>query len=96
MMTRNQYILSKIAEEACELAVRATKAMQFGVHEMQVDQPKTNLARVRDEWVDLSVMIQELSRSTGLDMKPLLKEEVDKRIKFTKYYEYSKSLGKSE
>lgn len=57
MMDRDQWILSKIAEEAAEIAQRAMKAQQFGFDEIQAGQSKNNLERLMDEIWDLNATV---------------------------------------
>jgi NTP pyrophosphatase (non-canonical NTP hydrolase) len=55
-VTKNQFLLLKLAEECAEVAQRAIKQMQFGKDEKQVDQPKSNAERLNDEITDLKVI----------------------------------------
>ncbi len=56
-LNRTEYLLVKLAEECGEVAQRATKALTFGVHEIQKDQPHTNSERIMQEMVDLAAVV---------------------------------------
>ena len=64
-MSKHQYLLGKIAEEAAELAQRALKAQQYGVGEIQSGQPFTNLQRMKHELLDVLVWVGKLDDLTG-------------------------------
>lgn len=91
MMTREQYILTKVAEEAVELAQRALKAVHFGLSEVQPGQASSNTVRLQEEFYDLCGV---------LDMVGLY--DVDeaamdnKRKKVEHYMNLSRSLGTLE
>lgn len=55
MMSAQQYILMKIAEEASEVAQRALKAQQFGVDQTEPGRDRDNAERLCDELTDLSI-----------------------------------------
>lgn len=45
-MNKVEYLLACLAEEAVEVAQRATKAMRFGCNEVQPGQPLCNVQRI--------------------------------------------------
>lgn len=53
MMTAQQYILGKIAEEANEIAQRALKAQQFGIEQTEPGKEQDNGERLETEILDL-------------------------------------------
>lgn len=53
MLNREQYILTLIQEECAELSQRASKALRFGLYEVQPGQELDNWERMREEYVDL-------------------------------------------
>jgi NTP pyrophosphatase (non-canonical NTP hydrolase) len=57
-MTRTEHLLSITAEECAEVAQRVTKAMRFGLTEIQPGQPFTNADRIMAEFNDLQAMIE--------------------------------------
>jgi hypothetical protein len=52
-MTREEHLLTCLAEECCEVAQRVSKALRFGLSEVQAGQPLTNCERIVDELHDL-------------------------------------------
>lgn len=54
-MNIQQYILTKIAEEASEIAQRALKASQFGINQVEPGQTESNAERLRAEVFDLGI-----------------------------------------
>jgi hypothetical protein len=53
MLNREQYLLTLIQEECAELSQRASKALRFGLYEVQPGQELDNWERLRGEFVDL-------------------------------------------
>lgn len=92
-MTEEQYLLTILIEECNETAQRATKALIFGLQEIQPEQPLTNAERIIYEFNDI-IAIMELLMS-----RKLMETVYDgvaiglKKIKIEKYLEYSKECG---
>lgn len=63
-MNRTQ-LLVHVAEEANEVAQRATKALRFGLDEVQEGQDLTNAERIRQECLDLQVVLQMVAETAG-------------------------------
>jgi len=89
-MTRLEHLLSTIVEECNETGQRATKAMRFGIHEIQPDQSLTNSERLVYEFNDiLAVMemlldeghINTIIDRTAIELK---KQKVEKYLKYAK------------
>lgn len=57
-MNRHEHIGVTIMEECAELAQRVSKALRFGMHEVQPGQPDDNHARVMQEFADLIGMME--------------------------------------
>ena len=102
MMTREQYLLGKLAEEALEVAHMALKCVQFGLAEVGPDQDLTNLARLNNEIVDYEGVLQMLSDEYAV-MHDFTMDPVAycaalgaKSLKVNKYYEHSRLLGQVE
>ena len=92
MMTRQQYLLVKLAEEGIEVAQRATKATTFGIDQVQKDQPLTNRERLIGEFTDLLAIMRML----GLPTEPN-EEAIAKKIeKVESYMALSIELGTVE
>lgn len=62
MLNREQYILTLIQEECAELSQRASKALRFGLYEVQPGQELDNWERLRGEFVDLWTCVCLLDR----------------------------------
>lgn len=58
MMNKSDYLLTLIEEEAIEIAHRASKAMRFGLMEIQSGQPHTNAHRLERELNDLRAVLE--------------------------------------
>ena len=88
-MTRTEHLLCIIAEECAEVAQRASKAMRFGLSEVQPGQPHTNLERMKHELTDLMATLQLLGREIdfghGIDFDGLVEAKIGKVEKFLKY-----------
>ncbi len=89
-MDRNQWILCKIAEEANEVAHRALKAQQFGLDEIQENQLKDNLERLREEMHDLIVVYDMLD---GPMREPPQVVRAEKHQKMKRYLKISEENG---
>ena len=96
MMTRTQYLLTKLAEECNELAQRCTKAVTFGINEVQPGQDLDNAERLIEEYGDLigvaAILMQEkIIRTPSMEDLAAMLEK--KRAKLEKYYTYSVQCG---
>lgn len=95
MMTREQYLLVKLAEEASEVAQRALKASQFGVDEVQKGQEQNNAERLYDELNDLNGILALLnSHVSGFAYTPDPEAIKAKRNKLKKYKKLAATYGK--
>lgn len=94
MISREKYLLNMLAEEASEVAQRASKAIRFGLAEKQTGQDKSNLARLVDEMIDLAAVAKMLNLPlpTRLDMNEAIAEKI---AKVEKYYQYSVAIGEA-
>lgn len=82
------HVLTILAEEAVEVAQRATKAIRFGLEEIQPGQADDNKRRLERELADLMAVAGLL----GLEVR-----EEDKAAKLRKvdaFMAYSRSKGK--
>lgn len=91
MLTREQWLLGKIAEEAAEVAQRALKAQQFGLTEVQRDQVFTNGQRLLQETWDLVVVLRLLC-GDGSEL-PEAGWTIRKYDKLRKYLQLSQGQG---
>jgi len=93
-LNRTEYLLVKLAEECAEVAQRATKALTFGLKEVQHDQPYDNSERLVHELADLAGVVRMLEEAGAIE----LAEEFDKRRRakpawVEKYMAYSREVG---
>jgi len=96
-MTRQQYLLTKLAEECSEVAQRALKAAHFGPGEIQPGQPMTNAERLHQEFCDLIGVAYMLTHEFGIELLRWSHAEIEaKRIKVDKYMALAQSLGMVE
>ena len=90
-MNRLQFLLTKLAEEASEVAQIALKTQQFGLDEVyQVDSNKT---RCHAEINDLLAVVYMLNAEFDFGFTPNEQSIIDKAEKVNKYYQYSVDLG---
>jgi len=98
-MNRAQYLLTKVAEEASEVAERALKAAQFGLDDVQAEVNKgDNTIRLLGEYLDLQAVIEvlivegmlKLPENYGVYAAAHL---CIKKEKIEKYYQYALLKG---
>ena len=97
-MTLTQYFLTKIAEEANEVAQRALKASQFGLSEIQPGRADTNAERLYGELHDLLAVVHRLGEVSNREFwfdigSPDQVAIATKLGKVEQYLAYSQSLG---
>jgi len=100
-MTRAQMLLIKIMEECNEVGQRASKALCFGLDEVQEGQSLNNAERMLDELEDLVVVMRMLAESdkvmeqaTEGESRPFQKMDNEaKKAKVERWLKYSQSLG---
>lgn len=99
-MNRKQLLLLKVMEECDELSQRASKAIRFGLHEIQDhvgENPNeaTNLERLAAEYKDLFVSLQMVLAEENSVASMLLTETdiIKREERIHKYMEYSRQLG---
>ena len=93
MISREKYLLTVLAEEANEIAVRASKAIRFGLSEKQPGQDLSNAARIKGEINDLLAVVDMLNSEFDLGFFESSMLQKEKREKVEKYYRYSVELG---
>lgn len=64
-MNRAEHLLTCLAEECAEVGQRVSKALRFGLREVQPGQPLTNADRILDELRDLFA-VAEICAGEGL------------------------------
>lgn len=93
-MTRQEHLLTILAEECAEVAQRATKALRFGMDEAQPGQPYTNEQRLEEELCHL-VAAWEMLQGCPIDIDGgnLRKLIEYKKAKVEIYLAYSQECG---
>lgn len=94
-MTREDHLLVITAEEGAEIAQRATKALRFGMDEMEPGQDRHNSQRLVDEMRDLMEMFR-MMENAGMIGPQWRQPHPDKRAKVEQYLELSRELGRLE
>lgn len=90
-MNRLEILLIQLMEECCEVSQRASKALRFGLLEVQPNQELNNKERLNLEISDLYGVLQILHNEYKIGGN---EEEMNKKItKIEKYLNYSKECG---
>ena len=97
-MNRTQMLLLKLMEECNEVSQRCSKAIRFGLDEVQPGQEKNNEQRIVEELLDLFAVLQMLAvenilTSANMEDDKLLNELSNRSARIDKYLNYSKELG---
>jgi NTP pyrophosphatase (non-canonical NTP hydrolase) len=96
-MTRTEHLLTIVAEECAEVAQRCSKALRFGLAEIQPGQPFTNAERIGMEYHDLVAAMILLARmDAGVIPDDLTTRLEAKRQKIERFLEYSRECGRLE
>lgn len=95
-MNRAQYLLTCTSEECDEVGQRASKAVRFGLSEIQSGQDLTNAQRIVYEFNDLFAVMQELFAEGFIDK--IFDEEAIKlkHANIEKWYRHSQREGQTE
>jgi len=92
-MQRKELLLVILMEECDETSQRASKAIRFGLNEIQPEQPQTNAQRLIYEFNDI-VGVMEFLQEEGLIEKVIDREAIEKKkAKLKKYLKYSEEIG---
>ena len=95
-MNRTEHLLSCLAEECCEVGQRVSKALRFGLAEVQAGQPLNNADRIVEELVDLwsvAVMLAEEGVLPPAHLWPTGNQQEAKRAKIEKFMAISRDQG---
>jgi len=95
-MTKTEHLLTIAAEECAEIAHRISKALRFGLNEVQAGQDKTNAERVMEEFYDFVAVIEWLTEEGHLP--PMRVRNVEaaveaKKAKIRRYFQISVEQG---
>lgn len=95
-MNREQHLLILLMEECAEVSQRASKALRFGLHEIQKGQDQTNAQRLLNEMIDVSAVSLELVHISAIKNVPLVEwQELvkQKQQRIHEFMKYSHDLG---
>lgn len=94
-MNRSEYLLTCLAEECAEVAQRVSKALRFGLDEIQPGQPLNNRERVGEELLDLVCVAAILRDERVLDWPAIVsvEETAAKRDKIERFMAISRREG---
>lgn len=95
-MNRSEHLLTCLAEECSEVAQRVSKALRFGLAEIQRDQPLNNAERIIEELNDLFAVTAILMEEGILPPFPETGSgalTAAKRAKIERYMEISRATG---
>lgn len=91
-MTRTEHLLCILGEECNEIGQRISKALRFGLNEVQTGQDKDNVERIMGEVDDFLGVLSMLVSEKTL-RSPSLKAGIMKIEKVEDYLIYSKECG---
>jgi NTP pyrophosphatase (non-canonical NTP hydrolase) len=86
MIDRETYLLICLSEEASEIIHRASKAIRFGLDEVQPGQASSNRERLCDELSDLLAVVSMLNEEAKLAFEQDQKKEEAKRVRVDHYF----------
>ena len=78
-------LLTILIEEAAEVQQRATKALRFGVEEMQPAQPWTNAERIGHELGDFLEVVDRLIEAGTIPCEAIMMGRENKRRQLAKF-----------
>jgi hypothetical protein len=90
-MNRNEHLLTCLAEECSEVAQRVSKALRFGLKEIQPGQGGNNADRIADELGDL-LAVAGILVDEGLIPDPVV-EQHEKLAKIERFMAISREQG---
>ncbi len=96
-MKITDHLLVCLSEECSELAQRATKAIRFGIDEVQKDQAWSNSDRIILEFNDILAVAELLEEEGALSAPLRVQGLIDqKKEKLRRWMEYSHAQGTLE
>lgn len=91
-MNLTEHLLQIASEECSEVSHRISKALRFGLQEVQKNQPLTNAERIALEFDDL-LSVMEILRDNHLVPESKPGQVQGKKVKIQKYLNYSRQQG---
>lgn len=97
-MKRYEHLLTILGEEAVEVAQRCSKALRFGLHEVEPGQGYSNRERILVEFADFFAVLEMLNTEGVLDLEeyPVAEAIEAKKAKVEKFLTYSRHCGTLE
>lgn len=96
-MNKSDYLLTLLAEEALEIAHRSTKALRFGLNEIQSLQEYTNAHRIEREINDLRAVLELLHAEQPFFRITPDRDQIEAHKKqILRFMEYSRQCKKLE
>lgn len=95
-MNRTEHLLSCLAEECCEVGQRVSKALRFGLSEVQAGQPLTNADRIVEELGDLwgvALMLADEGVLPPAQLWPTGQQQEAKRAKIERFMSIGREQG---
>lgn len=91
-MTEQEHLLTITSEECVETSQRCSKAIRFGMDEIEPGQELRNDERILVEFNDLVGALEMLFNAPIRDLIDPMKV-IQKKLKIDKYMKYSESIG---
>lgn len=93
-MNRREHLLTCLSEECHEVGQRVSKALRFGLTEVQQGQPLNNADRIAEELRDLIAVAKILEAEGAIEgFDPNLDQILAKREKIESYMQISRREG---
>jgi NTP pyrophosphatase (non-canonical NTP hydrolase) len=93
-MNRREHLLTCLSEECAEVAQRVSKALRFGLGEVEIGQTLTNAERIGQEMRDLFAVADILQAEGVLEcLIPTAEQISAKRARIERYMEISRREG---
>ena len=96
-MTREELLLTQLAEECCEVGKIVSKSLRFGLDDAHVDKPRTNRDRLVDEMIDVIALYKMLLRDRSIfdGGSDMVSNRISEKIeKVERYLDLSEQLGR--
>ena len=92
-MTKTEHLLLCVMEECAEVSQRASKALRFGLEEIQPGQQLTNAQRLVLEYADLYAVFEMLGDEYPHLPRVLTVDVEAKKAKVKQFLHYSEQCG---
>lgn len=98
MLSRTEYLLTKLGEECNEVGQMVSKTIIFGTSEQRPGNPYNNIERLEGEIIDLLAVVKMLQDDGVIDLdRPDIIDRIDQKTdKVEKYMQFSINLGTLE